>query len=114
MDHLDDCYQRFASADPDLLAALGADDPATRAQLSRLLRLTTFDVLRGHEGPLVHVLAEMPEMHHRLRATWSRQDARATARVFAHVAQARLHADRTTGPMGAVANPLRDRELAAA
>lgn len=112
VDYLDDCYSRYASADPELLLALGRHDRAVSAQVERLLRHTAFGVLRSNEASLVNVLARMPQMHDRLRATWSREDPAATQRLFAHVEQARRRQARPTGPLPHAPNPLRDRELA--
>lgn len=93
MDYLDRLHHRLADS-----AAIGADE---RRDVVRALRLSPLAVLARRRSALVALLLVVPELHDRLRATWSREDAVLTAQIFRWVEQARLHRDRTTGPVEA-------------
>lgn len=86
---------------------------AIRPDMTRTMRHTPLATLARHPTDLVQTLLAFPEMHARLRPTWSRQDPSLTSQVFAWVEQARLHNSRTDHQEHGTGNWMRDAELAA-
>src|SRR5687767_3313852 len=97
MEYMDDLFGQYSSGDPRLVAALAAGEAGVLVSVRRFLRLTPLKTLIRNRNSLVHVLAGVPEMHDRLRATWAREDAVLTAQVFCWVEQSRLATTRSDG-----------------
>lgn len=89
-----DTYVRFTSRDPLLLVGLYSGNHEVVAGVTRLLRLTPLSLLAHYRSALVEVLAALPELHDRLRASWARTDPALAAQFFLWAEQARLHAQR--------------------